>query len=264
MRKLSKRLSFLLLAFAFTAVFYLNAFAAGWEQSGDGWYYRGNSGEYLKNNWVYENGKNYYLGADGRMLTGEHTIVYRTCQFDESGALVEEGIPMDVTGLNLEDLCEAQRLVQDYWPAIEKGYQMVNAERAANGAAPTLLNYDLCVAAAYRCQEMEKMQRQDPDLYGPFYSGPDASGEMLWNTVSRALTGNAAYAGTENKSFMHTNRLPSYRGIDDLERLLESQFGSAPHYAQIIGQEYGQIGIAIYYPDVQDSYRIAEEIKIGE
>lgn len=238
------------------------ALAAGWEQSGDGWYYRGNSGELLKNNWVYDGGNNYYLGGDGRMLTGEHMIVYRTCRFDEGGALVEEGAPVDVTGLDLAKLQKAQRAVQDYWPGIVAGYDMVNEERVKNGANPTMLNYDLCVAAAYRCQQMEDVVNQGGGL---FYSGPDAGGEWLWNTVPRALLNDASYIGTENKSrvtgrsIQHTDH-----GVKNLTWLLKDQFTSPSHYAQVIGQEYGQIGLAVWYDADQISYHIAEEIKVGE
>lgn len=265
MRKTLKRIGVVVLTCFMTVGVSLTAFGAGWEQQGNDWYYRGNSGEYLKNNWVYVDGKNYYLGADGKMLTGEHTIVYRACKFDESGALVEEGAPVDVPGLNMEDLNTAQKAVQDCWSAIERGYEMVNEQRIANGAAPTLLNYDLCVAAAYRCIEMEKMERLSEQQYGMYYSGPDENGKMLWDTVSQALTGNGAYMGTENKS--KCSRYGSWRflqPVSDMELLLADQFTSAPHYAQVIGPEYGQIGIAIYYTDQQGSYRLAEEIKIGE
>lgn len=156
MNKLFKKCFLIIVTCVITAGLTITAFAAGWEQIGDGWYYRGNSGEYLRNNWVYTNGKNYYLGADGKMLTGEHMIIYRICKFDESGALISEGIPVYVDGLDYNDLCQAQKMVQDYWPAIVKGYEMVNNERKANGSLPTILNYDLCVAAAYRSIEMEK------------------------------------------------------------------------------------------------------------
>lgn len=271
MRKTLKRIGVVVLTCFMTVGVSLTAFGAGWEQQGNDWYYRGNSGEYLKNNWVYVDGKNYYLGADGKMLTGEHTIVYRACKFDESGALVEEGAPVEVPGLNMEDLNTAQKAVRDCWSAIERGYEMVNEQRIANGAAPTLLNYDLCVAAAYRCIEMEKMERLSEQQYGWCYSGPDENGKMLWDTVSQALTGNGAYAGTENKSKAvvegygnFTWLFDSGKAVGDLESLLAGQFTSASHYAQVIGPEYGQIGIAIYYTDQQGSYRLAEEIKIGE
>lgn len=133
-------------------------FTAGWEQVGNDWYCRGNSGEYLKNNWVYVDGKNYYLGADGKMLTGEQFIVYRTCRFDESGILVEEGPPMDVTGLNLEDLYSTQQTVQNHWPAIERGYAMVNEEHLANGSLPIIFSDNLYIAATYRCIKKKKTQ----------------------------------------------------------------------------------------------------------
>lgn len=237
--------------------------AAGWEQVNNDWYYLGYSGQYLKNTWIYSEGKNYYVGADGKMLTGEHTIVYRTCTFDENGALVEEGTPMDVTRLDYGDLCGAQRMVQDYWPAIVKGYEMVNAEREANGTHPILLNYDLCVAAAYRSKEMIKMGAEKGSA---FYSGPDENGEMLWNTVPRALTGNTSYIGTENKSYHISDRLPSDGGVTDLSKLLASQFRSEAHYAQIIGKEYSQIGIGVWYEKGRSyyDYRLTELIKVGE
>lgn len=138
---------------------------------------------------------------------------------------------------------------------------MVNAERAAHGAEPVILNYDLCVAAVYRCLEMERMGAE----HGAFYSGPDANGEMLWNTVSRVLTGDTSYVGTENKSLMTVTGGWGYVDpMEDFVSLLRGQFGSEAHYAQIIGPEYGQIGIGFFYTDGNGSYRIAEEIRVGE
>ena len=238
------------------------SFAADWEQVGNDWYYRKNDGEYLKSSWLYSNGCNYYLGADGKMLTGEHTVIYRTCKFDDNGALVEESVPTSVEGLDLNILAEAHQNVQESWPAIVKGYDMICAERANNGAAAEILNYDLCVAAAYRSREMQNMMNTTGDLY---YSGPEENGEMRWNTVPRLLTGNSSYIGTENKSMAFgKNRKRAYLGINDMEFLLSDQFTSEPHYAQIIGKEYGQIGLAILYTDDQGSFRITEVIKVGE
>lgn len=238
------------------------SFAADWEQVGNDWYYRQNDGEYLKNSWVYSNGLNYYLGDDGKMVTGERMVVYRTCKFDENGALIEEGVPTDIEGLNMDILTYAHQIVQEYWPAIVKGYDMVCSERTKNGAPSEILNYDLCIAAAYRSIEMQIMMGATGDLY---YRGPEESGEMRWNTVPRLLTGNSSYIGTENKSVVFgKNRKRAYLGVDDMEFLLSDQFTSAPHYAQIVGKEYGQIGLAIFYTDDQGSFRITEVIKVGE
>ncbi|MDO5406548.1 MAG: CAP domain-containing protein [Eubacteriales bacterium] len=240
----------------------MTSLAAGWEQSGEGWYYHANSGNFLDSSWVCDNGKNYYLGADGRMLTGEHFIGYRTCEFDGSGALVREGEVQETPGLDRTILQEAQTAVQEHWSAIVAGYDLINQERTKNGALPVILNYDLCVAAAYRCHQMEAVRQQTGEF---FYSGPDESGQMLWNTVPRAVTGDALYAGTENKSFVQGWRIyKGDHGTANLTALLKDQFTSEPHYLQVIGHEYGQIGIAIRYGEDNQTYYIAEEIKIGE
>lgn len=90
---------------------------------------------------------------------------------------------------------------------------------------------------------------------------------MLWDSVSQALTGDSSFLGTENKSYSLTESMPLDRGVKDMVRLLNSQFLSPPHYAQAVGKEYGQIGLAIVYTSKSGSYqqyRITEVIKVGE
>lgn len=58
-----------------------------WESDSTGWKYRLEDGTYLKNDWVYDDGKWYYLNYNEYMYTGWNKVSgYRYC-FDETGAL---------------------------------------------------------------------------------------------------------------------------------------------------------------------------------
>ena len=65
-----KKKSLLLMAFGVLSIFMsLNSFANQWEQFGQNWAYYQDDGTFAKNQWV----GNYYLGADGIMLTNAIT-----------------------------------------------------------------------------------------------------------------------------------------------------------------------------------------------
>ena len=46
---------------------------AVWKQDAKGWWVDNGDGTYKKNEWYKDNGKDYYLGADGYMLTNTTT-----------------------------------------------------------------------------------------------------------------------------------------------------------------------------------------------
>ena len=58
----------------------------GWRQQEGGWYYYQNE-QRLADQWINENGDTYYLGPDGRMLTGYHLIDGYLYSFMSDGKL---------------------------------------------------------------------------------------------------------------------------------------------------------------------------------
>lgn len=64
-----KKIICIIASIALVLSFTISAFAGTWEQSGKDWYYKGDNGQYVTNQWV----GNYYLGADGKMLTNTTT-----------------------------------------------------------------------------------------------------------------------------------------------------------------------------------------------
>ena len=58
----------------------------GWRQQEGGWYYYQNE-QRLADQWINENGDTYYLGPDGRMLTGNHLIDGYLYSFMSDGKL---------------------------------------------------------------------------------------------------------------------------------------------------------------------------------
>ncbi len=99
------------------------------------------------------------------------------------------------------------------------------------------------------------------------------NGKIPWRIAPRALTGDVFYEGTEKSSGYGAgywkNNKQIYKPLssqvaEDLEMLLRSQFLSPSHYAHVLGKEYGQTGIAIYYVDEYGSFLFVEDIKMGE
>ncbi|MCD7990908.1 MAG: hypothetical protein LUK37_03610, partial [Clostridia bacterium] len=72
MRKASKL--FAVTTLAFTLALPFTAYAGTWQQDSTGWKVQNDDGTYLANQW-YQNtdGKWYYMGADGYMLTSTTT-----------------------------------------------------------------------------------------------------------------------------------------------------------------------------------------------
>ena len=64
------------------------AMLTGWSRDGDTWYYSDYSGAVLKSTWICPYGTWYYLGGDGKMLTGNHNIGGTNYRFDGSGAML--------------------------------------------------------------------------------------------------------------------------------------------------------------------------------
>lgn len=64
----------LVVAAMMSLVMALPAFAAGWKQDAKGWWYENDNGSYKQNEWFTEaDGKAYYFGMDGYMLTNTTT-----------------------------------------------------------------------------------------------------------------------------------------------------------------------------------------------
>ena len=61
----------------------------GWKTEGSGWYYH-QAGSIIKSKWIEDEGYWYYLGSDGRMLTGMQRIGGKLYYLNESR---REGVP---------------------------------------------------------------------------------------------------------------------------------------------------------------------------
>lgn len=68
----------------------MTAFAGQWQQDTKGWWYQNDDGSYLKDGWVWVDGKCYYFTADGYCLTGTQTPDGYTV--DASGAWIVDGV----------------------------------------------------------------------------------------------------------------------------------------------------------------------------
>lgn len=70
---MKKCISGIALAIALSQFVSISSYAAVWKQDAKGWWVDNGDGTYKKNEWYKDNGKDYYLGADGYMLTNTTT-----------------------------------------------------------------------------------------------------------------------------------------------------------------------------------------------
>ena len=96
MSKLMKRAA-CVLASACLAVSAAAPVSAAWQNTQSGWKYTTENGGYASGGWRMVDGKWYYFGQDGKMVTGEQTIAARKCVFGKDGELEyeENGIDPD-------------------------------------------------------------------------------------------------------------------------------------------------------------------------
>ena len=67
--KISRIFSGIALTAFLGAIGSVPAFAAGWTQVDGVWKYTDSRGEYVSNQWEMSNGRYYYLGGDGNLVT---------------------------------------------------------------------------------------------------------------------------------------------------------------------------------------------------
>ena len=64
--------------------------AKAWKETDDGWRYEDSYGFYVQNDWVRYNGKWYYFGNDGIMVTGWQKLGNKWYYFNKNGAMTTE------------------------------------------------------------------------------------------------------------------------------------------------------------------------------
>jgi hypothetical protein len=74
----------------------VTAFAAEWKQDNNGWWYQEDNGSYPTNSWKWINGKSYYFGSNGYMLSNTTTPDGYTVNAD--GAWVVNGAVQTQSG----------------------------------------------------------------------------------------------------------------------------------------------------------------------
>ena len=70
---MKKQPASLTIALVLSQILSMTSLAAVWKQDAKGWWVANGDGSYKKNEWFKDNGKDYYLGADGYMLANTTT-----------------------------------------------------------------------------------------------------------------------------------------------------------------------------------------------
>ncbi len=127
--------------------------------------------------WTVQDGGYYYVREDGTRLTGEQVVDHKAYTFDGNGKLVREGIHRD----GLEDDLLTQSFVRtwDNWEETLYMVELINTERQKAGLPVLAVDFDLSVAAAYRCAHMVRYHYQAHEYGGvPQWSA-------VWEAYSR-------------------------------------------------------------------------------
>ena len=117
-----KRVKLVLTALAATIAMNFTAYAGQWQQDSTGWWYQNDDGSYPAGQWQEIEGKHYYFGADGYMLS--NTTTPDGYQVGADGAWVDSTQQVQ-TIINVEGLSPQQNgydVTYQYFNAFDNGY----------------------------------------------------------------------------------------------------------------------------------------------
>lgn len=117
-----RRVKLVLTALAATIAMNFTAYAGQWQQDSTGWWYQNDDGSYPASQWKEIEGKHYYFGVDGYMLS--NTTTPDGYQVGADGARVDSTQQVQ-TIINVEGLSPQQNgydVTYQYFNAFDNGY----------------------------------------------------------------------------------------------------------------------------------------------
>lgn len=117
-----RRVKLVLTALAATIAMNFTAYAGQWQQDSTGWWYQNDDGSYPASQWQEIEGKHYYFGVDGYMLS--NTTTPDGYQVGADGAWVDSTQQVQ-TIINVEGLSPQQNgydVTYQYFNAFDNGY----------------------------------------------------------------------------------------------------------------------------------------------
>lgn len=203
----------------------------------DGVWYHFNENGYMDTGWITSNGSTYYLDGFGAMATGTQILEGSFYSFAPSGEFLGGPVATHIDGLDDAMLADGIRQTDMYWSEINHILELVNQERAKNGAAPLTLDKDLCNIAGYRCSYM------DATGYYEHY----LDGKSLSNAVASAYMGNSMNLGENLYYYRSKDGSPiPYTLQESSERGIAWYLQSPAHYGNMVNPSYKKIGLGIY------------------
>ena len=156
-----------------TILFAFSAYAGEWHSENGYWQYNEN-GTDIKNQWRTIDGRDYLFNSEGRLLGDAGYPV-------NAPAGLDEGFWAETKKYALQN--------NSYW---QTALDLVNQTRIASGLKPLVLNYDLCMAATYRCVESTHWMTWEHYI-GSGYRCDTIIGPISENRIRNTLGENIAY-----------------------------------------------------------------------
>ncbi|XBX10643.1 CAP domain-containing protein (plasmid) [Enterocloster clostridioformis] len=207
-----------------------------WAQLDSSWYHF-NSNGYMDTGWLTDNGASYYLSESGAMQTGTVVLDGMYHSFSPSGELLGNPVPVHIEGLDDTMLAAGIEQTDKYWNEINEMLVLLNQERARHGAAPLILDKDLCNIAGYRCAYMDAT-----GYYEHYLDDIDLS-----NSVSSLYYGEYTNVGENLYSHYSKNNHPlSCSVMESAARGFNWYLQSPGHFSNMIDPAYHKVGLCIY------------------
>lgn len=222
-----------------------------WTQLDSVWYHFSSDG-YMDIGWITVNSASYYLSESGAMQTGTVLLDNMYYSFSPSGELLGNPVPIHIEGLDDTMLAAGIQQTDRYWNEITEMLSLLNQERAQHGAAPLILDKDLCNIAGYRCAYMDATGYYEHYIDGKSLSNYDAS--KYFNS-SMNLGENLYYRYTSNgQPFLTSIKDTAIKGFN-------WYLQSPGHFNNMIDPAYNKVGLCVY-SNSDDSKRYFTQIFI--
>lgn len=210
-----------------------------WTQLDSVWYHFSSDG-YMDIGWITVNSASYYLSESGAMQTGTVLLDNMYYSFSPSGELLGNPVPIHIEGLDDTMLAAGIQQTDRYWNEITEMLSLLNQERAQHGAAPLVLDKDLCNIAGYRCAYMDAT-----GYYEHYLNDIDLS-----NSVSSLYYGEYKNVGENLYSHYSKNNFPlSCSVMESALRGFNWYRESPGHFNNMINPAYHKVGLCIYNSD---------------